>query len=165
MVAQMRAHWIFLVLFGPASQFLCIWGLLKAIIGPGPISSRYYQKRIFFQPDLPFMQFFPPICAYFCPVLSKNYWHALVSMKSTMRNNFGLTLLLTCPRNTDLNLKNELIQGYELEWHISWQENRKQEIDDQEISCRKSGTRKTGKTRKKFKFLKQITSWTSWQFL
>ena len=35
-----------------------------------------------------------------------------------------------------------------LEWHISWQENRKQEIDDQEISCRKLGTRKTGKTRK-----------------
>ena len=35
-----------------------------------------------------------------------------------------------------------------LEWHISWQENRKQEIDDQEISCRKLETRKTGKTRK-----------------
>ena len=35
-----------------------------------------------------------------------------------------------------------------VEWHISWQENRKQEIDDQEISCRKLGTRKTGKTRK-----------------
>ena len=45
-----------------------------------------------------------------------------------------------------------------IEWHISWQENRKQEIDDQEISCRKSGTRKTGKTRKKFKFLSQINS-------
>ena len=38
--------------------------------------------------------------------------------------------------------------GFNLEWHISWQENMKQEIDDQEISCRKLGTRKTGKTRK-----------------
>ena len=35
-----------------------------------------------------------------------------------------------------------------IEWHISWQENRKQEIDDQEIFCRKLGTRKTGKTSK-----------------
>ena len=41
-------------------------------------------------------------------------------------------------------LKNALV----VEWHISWQENRKQEIHDQEISCRKLGTRKTRKTRK-----------------
>ena len=53
MVEQMRAHRIFLVLFGPASQSLCIWGLLKAIIGPGPYLSRYHQKRNFFQPGLP----------------------------------------------------------------------------------------------------------------